>query len=492
MLDPRKRADGESVRSWLRRRVREVGDGTGVEFSFSERPLLKDPERVMFRASDEEPGTITLKQYGFDVHVGKKPLELLPATVIKLVATAVHKAQELQVERLSIEVPDFFKQQFVAMGVQLALLRADELKTEEVEYLGLTKVEFAGREESNWDRAKHGLELARMANQQRWLTGLPANILGVNEFAQLLYDHSSRGVVTWLGEQGEPNTEQYARMGMLNAVAAGNGGKRRVVAVRIDPESGPTDKVVAYVGKTLVFDVGGLNIKGKHARGMKADMSGGAALFGAFTCFMNYRDQLQRSVVLAWTITENLIGPDAYRPDDVLTAYNNKTVEVANTDAEGRLALGDAMAWICEICPDIDLVVPTCTLTGAVEVALGGAASGLHIKDSPTRLDKVGQLEALGFACGDAVNILHDLGAGVAPLESDIADLKNASDAPSGAGSQQGFHFLKQFASDGVDVWELDIAGKADTHLKGGGGMQKGTPQPAGVLFIIALETQPQ
>lgn len=293
--------------------------------------------------------------------------------------------------------------------------------------------------------------------------------------------------MTLLGNDGQPTDEEYSRMGLLNAVAQGNGGNRRVFAIRIDPESGATDKVVAYVGKSLVYDSGGYSIKPSASmRTMKGDMTGGACLVGAALYLMTRRTQLRRSVVLVWTITKNMVGPDGYVPDDVVRGFSGKTVEIDNTDAEGRLALADAMAWICIKVP-VQQLVPVCTLTGAAVIALGTAATAMHLKNSRRRVEFVGQLEALSFQVGDPVNILHHFPLGAEILGSKIADIKNAGGGKKDAGSQQGFAFLLAHAPEDVDVMELDIAGPAG-DFSDSDGIQVGTSRPAGTWFIIARE----
>ncbi len=488
MADYRRISDGEPVQEWIERRVDQVLSGAGTEFECVA-AVGMDPELtgIQFEVSETYPkGSVRLVPEGLMVSVGKDPSKLFPEDVIALFGAVTLKAQELGCKQVVFRLPlQHIDPKFAAMGVQTALLRADELQTK-VTNLGIEKVVFFA-EEGQFPAIEKGLELARAANVSRWLSAMPPNLLTVDTFFALVQAHFTTLGVELLGEDGQPTEAEYNKMGLLNAVAAGNGGNRRVFAIRIDPLNGPTDKVVAYVGKTLVFDAGGLNIKGTHARGMKGDMGGGGSIFGSATHLALHRELLTRSVVFVWTITENVIGPDAYRPDDVLTAFNGKTVEIDNTDAEGRLALADAMAWICTKV-EVSQLVPICTLTGAAVSALGSSASALHLKDSRRRLDEIGALEQLSFDCGDSVNILHHHAEAAAILASYIADIKNAGGGNRNAGSSQGFAFLLIFAPDGVDVMELDIAGK-NGDFSGGSGVQKGTGLPAAVWFVIARET---
>ncbi len=488
MSDFRQRTDGESVQQWMDRRVGQVLSGAGVDFHCTA-TLGKDSAqtRIVFEVSDKRPkGDVKLTDGELHVSLGKEPEKMFPEDVMSFFGKVALKAQGLGCKKVAFRLPDKgIDAKFAAMGVQTALLRADELQTK-VTDLGIEDVTFF-TEEGQFAAINRGLELARAANTSRFLTAMPPNLLTVDTFFNLAHAHFSDLEAEFLGVDGQPDSVEYDKMGMLGAVAAGNGGNRRVLAIRLDPLSGPTEKVVAYVGKTLVFDAGGLNIKGTHARGMKGDMGGGASLFGSATYLAMNRQLLKRSVVFVWTITENVIGPEAYRPDDVLTAFNGTTVEVDNTDAEGRLALGDAMAWICTIVK-VEQLVPVCTLTGAAVVALGSSATAMHLKDSRTRLSEVRQLEDLSFRCGDSMNILHHYPEAAAALASNIADVKNAGGSNRGAGSSQGFAFLLNFAPEGVDVMELDIAGKSG-NFSNGSGVQTGTSLPAAVWFTIGRES---
>ena len=144
------------------------------------------------------------------------------------------------------------------------------------------------------------------------------------------------------------------------------------------------------------------------------------------------------------------------------------------------------MAWICTQVP-VSQLVPVCILTGATVVALGTAATALHLKNSRRRLAEVRELEAFSFRVGDPVNILHHFTLGGEILASRIADHKNAGGGKSAAGSQQGFAFLLTHVPKDVDVMELDIAGPAG-DFSNGDGIQVGTSRPAGTWFIIARE----
>lgn len=210
-----------------------------------------------------------------------------------------------------------------------------------------------------------------------------------------------------------------------------------------------------YVGKGLTYDTGGLSLKtGGHMVTMKSDMGGSAAVLSILKGAAEL--ELPYEVHAIVGATENAIGPDAYKPDDVLTAKNGKTIEVRNTDAEGRLVLADCLCYACEQKPDY--LIDMATLTGACVVALGEYSTGVmgHSSELKSSLmnsaDKSGELTgALPFN-----RYLKKL------LKSSIADLSNIGSSSYGGAITAGL-FLDNFVADEYkDKWlHLDIAGAA-------------------------------
>jgi leucyl aminopeptidase len=208
---------------------------------------------------------------------------------------------------------------------------------------------------------------------------------------------------------------------------------------------------LAFVGKGIVFDSGGLSIKpAKGMETMKTDMSGAAAVLNAVWAIA--RLGLPVEVLAITPITENMPGGGAIRPGDVFTARNGKTVEVLNTDAEGRLVLADGLSLAVEADPA--LIVDVATLTGACMVALGKGVAGLFASD-----DEVAeQVANAAAAAGESVWRLPMEASYRQKLESEVADLKNIGDAFGGAITAA--LFLKEFTGD-VPWAHLDIAGPA-------------------------------
>jgi leucyl aminopeptidase len=253
------------------------------------------------------------------------------------------------------------------------------------------------------------------------------------------------------------------RLGGLRGVSLGAANPPRLVEFRYEPEG--ASATLALVGKGIVFDSGGLSIKPAAAmEEMKTDMSGAAAVFGAVQAIAQLG--IRVNVIAITPLTENMPGGAAMRPGDVLHTRNGKTIEVLNTDAEGRLVLADGLALAVEAEPD--LIIDLATLTGACMIALGKRIAGLFGTDAA-----VEQVSDAAAAAGERVWHLPLPDDYRAMIDSDIADMKNTGDRYGGAITAA--LLLKEFAGEGP--WaHLDIAGPArasDTDgyiVKGGTG----------------------
>jgi leucyl aminopeptidase len=260
-----------------------------------------------------------------------------------------------------------------------------------------------------------------------------------------------------------------AGFGGLIAVNLGADRPARMVVMRYSPEG--AERTVAFVGKGIIFDSGGLSIKpAAGMETMKTDMAGAAAVMGAVQTIAELG--LDVNVIGITPLTENMTGGSAQKPGDVMRAYNGKTIEVLNTDAEGRLVLADGLALAAESEPD--LIVDIATLTGAAKVALGPLIGGLFASD-----DEAADLVlAAAEAAGEKMWRMP-LEAEYKPMiESDIADMKNIAGRWGGA-ITAGL-LLSEFVGDTPWV-HLDIAGPAradknDHYIsKGGTGFGVGT-----------------
>ena len=220
--------------------------------------------------------------------------------------------------------------------------------------------------------------------------------------------------------------------------------------------AGATRKV-AWVGKGIVYDTGGLSIKGKdHMPGMKGDMGGAAAVLAAFEAAVRGGFPAELTAVLC--LAENSVGPESMRPDDILQMRSGKTVEVNNTDAEGRLVLADGVAWVCAT-EGPDLVVDLATLTGAALVATGKTHAAICSNDE--EVESVAVLA--GLRAGEPVHPLlfaPELFRG--EFKSEVADMKNSVKDRANAQTSCAAQFIANHLPDPAPRWlHVDIAGPA-------------------------------
>lgn len=263
-----------------------------------------------------------------------------------------------------------------------------------------------------------------------------------------------------------PKDMEKQGMGLLLGVARGSEEEPRLIHLTYEPDPLPKGApVIALVGKGLTFDSGGLSIKDAEGMmSMKVDMAGGAAVLGA----MQAISQLKPSCIVHGIIaaTENMPDGRAIRPGDVLRSKKGLTVEVLNTDAEGRLALADALAYALELSPTD--IIDVATLTGACMIALGRTVAGYFVDDESMAHDLGRTFQRSGekFWRLPLEADLRDT------LKSDIADLKNIGERWGGAIT--GALFLKEFVAGSVDRWaHLDVAGPV-TAAKDVGHISKG------------------
>jgi leucyl aminopeptidase len=254
------------------------------------------------------------------------------------------------------------------------------------------------------------------------------------------------------------------KMGGLLAVAQGSAEEPRFIALEYQGADGAP---VVLVGKGVTFDTGGISIKpAQNMEDMKYDMSGAAAVLGTFEALGRLRPAVH--VVGLIPSTENMPSGTAVKPGDVITSHLGKTIEVINTDAEGRLILCDALSYARRYQPAC--VLDIATLTGAIVVALGHTAAGVMGTDDTL----VEEVRSAGERSGERVWPLPLWDEYRELMKSDIADVKNAGGRP--AGSISAGWFLREFV-EGYPWAHLDIAGTAytdredPTRVKGPTGM---------------------
>jgi leucyl aminopeptidase len=284
----------------------------------------------------------------------------------------------------------------------------------------------------------------------RNLVNEPPNVLSPAEFARRAKTLAKLGLkIEVLGEA----EMQKLGMGALLGVGQGSERESQLIVLQWNGARKRSAAPVAFVGKGVCFDSGGLSLKpGTSMMGMKGDMGGAAAVVGTMRAMAVRRAKVNAVGVIG--LVENMPDGKAQRPDDVVKSMSGQTIEVLNTDAEGRLVLADAL-WYAQTKFKPKFVVDLATLTGAILVALGAEHAGLFSND-----DKLAhRLIDAGKEAGEPVWRLP-LGKGYDKLlRSKIADMKNIG-GPS-AGSITAAQFLQRFVQDKMPWAHLDIAGVA-------------------------------
>ncbi|GAA4888404.1 leucyl aminopeptidase [Actinomycetospora straminea] len=319
-------------------------------------------------------------------------------------------------------------------------------KTPETAPTELTRVGLVG--DGDGDVVTRATAVARWVAAARDLVNTPPNDLHPDAFAQ-----RAKGLAESAGVTVEIlDEDQLADGGYGGVLGVGGGSSRPPRLVRLTYSPANPAKKVALVGKGITFDTGGISIKpAANMDHMTSDMSGAAGVVAA-TCLAAELG-LDVEVVATVPMAENMPSGTAYRPGDVLTMYGGTTVEVLNTDAEGRLILGDAIARACEDSPDY--LLETSTLTGAQLVALGSRTPGVMGTDD-FRDRVAGRARAAGDG-GWAMPLPEELRS---DLDSRVADLANVTNHRFG-GMLVGGIFLREFVAEGVPWVHLDIAGPA-------------------------------
>ncbi len=281
----------------------------------------------------------------------------------------------------------------------------------------------------------------------RELVAAPANVVTPISMAKTAEEIASTyGLSLEILEQEEC---EKLGMGAFLGVAQASEIPPKFIHLTYKPEGTPRRKV-AIVGKGVTFDSGGLNIKGVGSgiETMKMDMGGAAATFGAAKAIAQIKPDVEVHFISA--VTENMISGRAMHPGDILTASNGKTIEVNNTDAEGRLTLADALVFADKL--GLDAIIDLATLTGACIIALGNDISGLWATDDSL----ANQIKAAAATAGEKFWQMPMEDKYFDGLKSPIADMKNTGPRP--GGSITAALFLKQFVKE--TPWaHLDIAG---------------------------------
>ncbi|HEX8073577.1 MAG TPA: leucyl aminopeptidase [Thermoleophilaceae bacterium] len=383
-----------------------------------------------------------------------KPEELDPEKARVAAAVAAGRAQQLGTRSLSWAAPSADPRVAGALveGTLLKLYTFDRFKSEKDggdDKAAVEALEVVTANGGQLEAIERARIVAEAQNAARDLQNLPANVATPAFLAErareLAGAHDKVSVEVWDREQIES-----AGMGAFACVAQGSYVDPKLILLRY--EGGGSGPLLGYVGKAVTFDTGGISIKpSAKMQEMKFDMSGGAAVIESIGAVAEL--DLPVRILAVVPSTENMPSGRSVKPGDIVTALNGKTIEVNNTDAEGRLILADALAYAVR--EGAERLVDLATLTGAIIVALGSTYAGLFSNDD----DWYARVQAACDATGELGWRLPLHPEFLELTKGEYADLTNVSESRK-AMSSYAAEFLSQFV-DGKPWVHIDIAGTA-------------------------------
>jgi leucyl aminopeptidase len=400
-------------------------------------------------------GTCVLHQDGGArlVAAGAGPRDQLDTDAIRDAAAAVARLElgGTLAWLLDDSLPPSLAEQARAVvdGVVLGGYDQGRWKTSTTPRHQIDRLVFAGGDEQTLELAQRTERVAQWANRARDLANRPPNELTPERLAQRAAE-IAQGSDVLSYEALDLDQIRALGMGAFAGVAQGSHNPPRLIVLRYDPAGARDGVVLGLVGKAITFDTGGISIKpALYMEDMKGDMAGGAAVIEGVGAIAELGLPVRVLAVVA--ATENMVGGGAYRPGDILTAMNGKTIEVINTDAEGRLVLADALWYARQ--EGATHLLDLATLTGAMELALGDLYAGVFGNDDAWR----GEVVSAGEASGDHAWPFPLHRRYRRYVNSNFADMKNASILRQGSPALAS-EFLREFTGEGP--WaHIDMAG---------------------------------
>ncbi|MBI4783827.1 MAG: leucyl aminopeptidase [Oscillatoriophycideae cyanobacterium NC_groundwater_1537_Pr4_S-0.65um_50_18] len=394
-------------------------------------------------------------------------------------AVAARLGKKEKVKTLGLSLPTWNNDadltlQAIAEGIELALHQDSRFKSEDEKGLKLEQIEILGFSDGEAAIAR-ARQISLGVILARELVSAPANIVTPITMAAAAEAIAQEyGLELQILEKADC---EKLGMGAFLGVAQASELPPKFIHLTYRPVGTPRKKL-AIIGKGLTFDSGGLNIKGAGSgiEMMKTDMGGAAATLGAAKAIGAIKPDVEVHFISA--VTENMISGHAMHPGDILTASNGKTIEVNNTDAEGRLTLADALVYTDKL--GVDAMIDLATLTGACVVALGDDIAGIWTEDEAI----ASQFSQASELAGEKFWRMPIEEKYFEGLKSVVADMKNTGPRPGGAITAT--LFLKQFVKD--TPWaHLDVAGPVWTDKENGYNNAGGTGYPVRSLVNWVL-----
>lgn len=394
--------------------------------------------------------------------------DVTPGTLRRAAADAGRRLTDLReiVSVLHQAVDDPRAPQATVEGFLLGSYRYTDFKSKP-KNSKLQRIVMIGAPEESLER---GLAYAQATILARDLTNEPASSLVPTTFARRAREIAdSNGLGYEVIE-----AEQLEERGFGGLIGVGKGSAEPPVLIKLHYKPEGATKKIALVGKGITFDTGGYSIKVPPTMElMKTDMGGGAAVLGAMSALASLKPDIEVTAYIP--SAENMISGNSLKPGDVITLYSGKTVEVNNTDAEGRLVLADALKLACE--EGAEAIVDIATLTAHIHIALGWRYSGLFCEHDSLRA----ALETAAVAAGEPVWSMPMPDLYLSELDSETADIKASGQRYGGA--SHAAVFLKQHVDDKIPWAHLDIAGTGRSDKPRGEVSRGGTGVGARLLL---------
>lgn len=370
--------------------------------------------------------------------------------------------------------------QAIAEGAILGLYRFDKYKSSEEDGGKIEQLTIVEFDESKTKEIEQGVSdgdiVADSVNLCRDMVNEPANFLTPARMAEAALEVARETSIEL--EVLERDDIRERGMGALIGVAQGSVEPPKLIVMRY--LGNPDDRrILGLLGKGITFDSGGISLKPASNMGaMKGDMAGGASVIAAMKAIGRFRPPINVTAIVP--ATENMPSGRAQRPGDVVRTFSGKTIEIDNTDAEGRLVLADAAAYASSI--GVTHIVDVATLTGAVRVALGGVCTGAFGNNQ----EFTDSVVAAGESVGERIWQMPTYDDYREQYKSDVADIKNTGGSP--AGSITGAMIIGEFVGDAAWV-HLDIAATSMSDYTKGHNVKGATGVPVRTLIALARRT---
>ncbi len=353
--------------------------------------------------------------------------------------------KDLQVYAEELSTHDIKK---AALGLQMAQYQIGALKGEKTSTKNTT-IFFISNSKNVSSILKEGQYIGQTINRIKALVDAPPNVKTPEYLGDWAIDSAEKSNYKCTVIKGDALKEQNFEA----VISVGKGSINKPVVIVTEYYGKKTDTIdIALVGKGITFDSGGLSIKpSTNLHYMKSDMGGAAVVLGVVELIAKL--QLKINIVGVVASAENAVDANSYRPGDVINSHSGKTIEIIDTDAEGRLVLADALSYVIKTFKP-EYLIDLATLTGGVVRALGYSAAGMFTKNQ----DMASEMSSIGNLLNERVWQLPLYEDFESDLHSDIADIRNFSGKPI-AGAINAAKFLEAFTENHKNWMHLDIAG---------------------------------